>query len=198
MQESFRRNGVRIICNRDISAPGNGSREFGLYRLDDDMTPVNLAMPVWNWGKLYETILNSLLSGSWKNDADDNGSQALGYWPGFSTGAIDVFYSQRLSAGTQRLADMLRRMMQSGEFNPFSGKIVSQDGVVQTDGDDELSPGEIITMDWLCDNVLGTIPDLAQLKPEAHPIVRLQGINDGRRPDPSTFAWTRPEKEETT
>ena len=196
--ESFRRNGVGIICNRDISAPGNGSREFGLYRLDDDMTPVNLAMPVWNWGKLYETILNSLLSGSWKNDADGSSSQALGYWPGFSTGAIDVFYSQRLPVGTQRLADVLRRLLQSGEFNPFSGKIVSQDGVVQTDGDDELSPGEIITMDWLCDNVLGTIPDLSQLKPEAHPIVRLQGINDGRRPDPSTFSWTRPEKEETT
>lgn len=196
--ESFQRNGVRIICNRDISAPGNGSREFGLYRLDDDMTPVNLAMPVWNWGKLYETILNSLLSGSWKNDAEANDSQALGYWPGFSTGAIDVFYSQRLPAGTQRLADMLRRLLQGGQFNPFSGKITSQDGVIQTDGDDEISPANIIAMDWLCDNVLGTVPDLAQLRPEAHPIVRLQGINDGRRPDPSTFSWTRPEKEETT
>ena len=45
-------------------------------------------------------------------------------------------------------------------------------------------------MNWLCDNVIGSIPDLSQLKPEAHPLVHLQGIYDAAQPDPNSFAWT--------
>ncbi len=67
---------------------------------------------------------------------------------------------------------------------------MSQDGAVHSEIDEGLSPAQVIAMDWLCDNVIGSIPDLAQLKPEAHPLVRLQGINDTARPDPSSFAWT--------
>lgn len=193
--ETFRKNDVQIICNRDISAPGHGSREFGLYRTESDGSTINLAMPVWNWGSLYETILRSALSGSWKNDAGSNSAQALGYWPGLSTGAIDVFYSQRLPAGTKQLAEALKSLLQGCLLNPFSGKIVSQDGTVRSQEDEELSPACIIAMNWLCDNVIGSIPELNQLRPEAHPLVRLQGIYDSTRPDPSSFAWTGLENE---
>jgi len=31
-------------------------------------------------------------------------------------------------------------------------------------------------MDWLCENVEGTIPSFEQLKPESRQLVRLQGI----------------------
>ena len=188
--ETFRRNDISIICNRDISAPAHASREFGLYRVEKDGTPRNLAMPVWNWGSLYETILRSLLSGSWNDDSESADGLAMAYWPGISTGAVDVFYSQRLPDGVQQLVEMIKRLLQSGSFNLFSGKIVSQDGAVHSEIDEGLSPAQVIAMDWLCDNVIGSIPDLAQLKPEAHPLVRLQGINDTARPDPSSFAWT--------
>ena len=188
--ETFRRNDISIICNRDISAPAHASREFGLYRVEKDGTPRNLAMPVWNWGSLYETILRSLLSGSWNDDSQSADGLAMAYWPGISTGAVDVFYSQRLPDGVQQLVEMIKRLLQSGSFNLFSGKIVSQDGAVHSEIDEGLSPAQVIAMDWLCDNVIGSIPDLAQLKPEAHPLVRLQGINDTARPDPSSFAWT--------
>ena len=188
--ETFRRNDISIICNRDISAPAHASREFGLYRVEKDGTPRNLAMPVWNWGSLYETILRSLLSGSWNDDSQSADGLAMAYWPGISTGAVDVFYSQRLPDGVQQLVEMIKRLLQSGSFNLFSGKIVSQDGAVHPEIDEGLSPAQVIAMDWLCDNVIGSIPDLAQLKPEAHPLVRLQGINDTARPDPSSFAWT--------
>ena len=188
--EHFRRNDISIICNRDISAPAHASREFGLYRVEKDGTPRNLAMPVWNWGSLYETILRSLLSGSWNDDSESADGLAMAYWPGISTGAVDVFYSQRLPDGVQQLVEMIKRLLQIGSFNLFSGKIVSQDGAVHSEIDEGLSPAQVIAMDWLCDNVIGSIPDLAQLKPEAHPLVRLQGINDTARPDPSSFAWT--------
>ena len=31
-------------------------------------------------------------------------------------------------------------------------------------------------MDWLCDNVIGEIPEFEQILPEARDIVRMQGI----------------------
>ncbi len=188
--ETFRQNDINIICNRDISAPAHASRVFGLYRAEKDGSPRNLAMPVWNWGSLYETILRSLLSGSWQDESESADGLAMAYWPGIATGAVDVFYSQRLPEGTQQLAELIKRLFQSGSFNPFSGKIVSQDGTVQSEGGEGLSPAEIIAMNWLCDNVIGSIPDLSQLKPEAHPLVHLQGIYDAAQPDPNAFAWT--------
>ena len=188
--ETFRRNDINIICNRDISAPAQASREFGLYRVEKDGMPLNLAMPVWNWGSLYETILRSLLSGSWNNDSASADGLAMAYWPGISTGAVDVFYSQRLPYGTQQLVESLKTLFQSGSFNPFSGKILSQDGMVHSESDESISPAHVIAMNWLCDNVIGAIPDISQLKPEAHPLVRLQGLNDAARPDPRAFAWT--------
>ena len=35
---------------------------------------------------------------------------------------------------------------------------------------------DIITMDWLCENILGKIPSLDDFLPQARQIVRLQGI----------------------
>ena len=188
--ETFRRNDVNIICNRDINAPAQASREFGLYRVAEDGSTLNLAMPVLNWGSLYETILRSILNGTWKEVSDVSDGLAMAYWPGIPTGAIDVFYSQRLPNGTQQLVEVLKRLLQSGTFNPFSGKIVSQDGAVHSEDDEALSPARVIAMNWLCDNVIGSIPDLSDLRPEAHALVRLQGLNDSARPDPATYAWT--------
>ena len=188
--ETFRRNDIHIICNRDISAPAHASRAFGLYCVEADSSPRNLAMPVWNWGSLYETILRSLLSGSWKEDSDSVDGLAMAYWPGISTGAVDVIYSQRLPNGTQQLVEMIKGLFAGGSFNPFSGKILSQDGVIRSESDAGLSPAQVVTMDWLCDNVIGAIPDLNQLRRDAQPLVRLQGLNDIDRPDPSSFAWT--------
>ena len=66
--ESLKRNGVRVISNRDISAPSHQSMEFGLYSIQGETTR-NLAMPVWNWGRLYEDLLRRVQSGMWRTDA---------------------------------------------------------------------------------------------------------------------------------
>ena len=74
--ESLKRNGVRVICNRDISAPSHQSMEFGLYSIQGETTR-NLAMPVWNWGRLYEDLLRRVQSGMWRTDALVNGAQEV-------------------------------------------------------------------------------------------------------------------------
>ena len=39
-----------------------------------------------------------------------------------------------------------------------------------------LEPDEIITMDWLAENVIGKIPELDELTEEAQALVKFQGI----------------------
>ena len=189
--ERFRENDVRVICNRDISAPSHQSKEFGLYCVTPQGTQ-NLAMPVWNWGRLYEDLLTRIQSGIWTTDATQNNLQALNYWWGMDEGAIDVFYSSKLDAGTQRLADLLRDNIRSGQLKPFSEQIVSQDGTLRCSTGTELTPAQIVAMDYLLDNIRGSIPTEEEMKPEALPFVKIQGIHSVKAPDTSEIVWTNP------
>lgn len=189
MYATFRENGVGIISNKDISAPHQGAREFGLYRVEGDTT-TNLAMPAWHWGKLYEVLIRSILSGSWKNEPGANGQQALNYWLGMSAEAIEVFCSRKLPSSTHQLVNLLIRSLQSGALNPFADLLIDQQGNVRSEAGHELSPADIIAMDWLLDNVIGDIPDIDQLREEAHALVALQGVRNTAGPDTSAISWT--------
>lgn len=173
----FSERGISYISNKEMVTPQHLSRQFGLYYMDGD-TPVNLAMPIWHWGVLYEKLLRSMMSGAWKSDDAAGATQALNYWWGMSAGVIDVICSQKLPAATAKLVDLLKKTICSGDFNPFSGALYSQDGVVLEQDDAVLMPEDIITMDWLAENVIGSIPTIDELKDEAKPIVLLQGLID--------------------
>ena len=47
---------------------------------------------------------------------------------------------------------------------------------MRCEADGHLSSEEILHMDWLCDNVIGEIPEFERILPEARDIVRMQGI----------------------
>ena len=51
---------------------------------------------------------------------------------------------------------------------------------VQEEG--ELSPEQIIKMDWLAENVIGSIPPPSELTEEAQLLVALQGIRRSEEP----------------
>ena len=189
--ERFKAEGVNVISNQDISAPSHQSMEFGLYLQKPGGTQ-NLAMPVWNWGRLYENLLRRVQNGVWRTDALQNGAQALNYWWGMDANAIDVFYSNKLDSGTRRLADLLRDQVRSGKLRPFAETILSQDGTLRCSSGKAMTPAEIIAMDWLCDNVIGTIPSLEDMKPEAQAFVEIQGIHSIKAPDTCEICWTDP------
>ena len=187
--ETFIKNDVGVISNRDINAPSHHSMHFGLY-LNKPGHSQNLAMPMWNWGQLYEDLLHSVQNGTWNSDALQNGAQALNYWWGMDSGTVDVFYSHKLDSGTRRLADLLREEIRSGRMRPFAESIFSQDGARRCHSGKELTPAEIVAMDWLADNVVGVIPTLEDMKPEARAFVEVQGIHSIKAPDTSEMSWT--------
>lgn len=174
--KSFRDNGVSYVSGKDIIIPGKslGSRHFGVFRLDEE-SPHNLAMPIWHWGKFYEKMIRNIQEGTWKSE-ETTKVKSVNYWWGMSAGVIDVICSQNLPLGTARLVSLLRNTICAGSFNPFSGIIYSQNGVIQEDENTTLTPERIITMDWLAENIIGSIPKMADLEEKAKPVVLEQGV----------------------
>lgn len=175
-EEELAAEGVHIISNRDISAPHMESRAFGLYHEKSGHIH-NLAMPVWNWEKLYQGIVRSILSGAWTDDAQLNADRALSYYMGMSTDAIDLLCSQRLPPRVRRLADLLHERIHAEAFLPFVGPILDQAGETRVEADVALTPQEIIHMDYLAQNVIGRIPGIDELTDVAKSLVALQGLH---------------------
>lgn len=167
--------GVTVISNRDATNSENPhwALEWGTYRLQEDGGLQPLAVPCWNWGKLYEKIVQSIFDGSW---ASLPSSKAINYWWGMNSGVIDVQLSDALPDGVHSLAEILKQGISSGSIDPFRSRILDQEGVLRNDGSRSMNPEEIMTMDWLCSNVDGSIPGFEQLKPQSRDLVRLLGV----------------------
>ena len=170
----FRRRGVKIVSNRDIPTPERKYTEYGIFLMDDSGSFWPLASPVWNWGRLYERIVRSILDDSWYREAD--GARAVNYWWGMSSGVIDVMLDECLPEGVKVLAQALRRELQSGQLSPFDRSFSTQDGRLINAGGGKLSIDEILHMDYLCSCVSGHIPSFDEILPMARSMVRLQGV----------------------
>ena len=176
-QADFFRDGIRVVSNRDVPTKDKMYMDFcsyGTYLLDDRGSLVPLASPVWDWGKFYEFAVRSMLAGTWKEQKGSIG--AVNYWLGMDSGTIGISFSEKLPAGVRTLGNLLQRDMCEGTLDPFLRKIVAQDGTVKNDGSRGFSVDEILHMDWLCDNVIGSIPTFDQILPISQHMVRELGI----------------------
>ncbi len=175
--EDFLKAGIRVVSNRDVPTPGQKPLEhgtYGTYLIEDDGSLLHLGSPCWMWGKFYEHVIQSVLNGTWDQGIDS--SRAVNYWWGMDSGVIDVTLSDKLPEGLMLLADMLRKGLQNGSIDPFRRTLVAQDGTVINDGSRTLTAEELLHMDWLCQNVEGTIPAFDTILPYSQAMVRELGI----------------------
>ena len=178
---------VEIISSRDVGAPSHHAVEYGLYAQRDGKKQ-SIAIPVLDWSRIYETLARSVLSGSW-NETGASPSQAVNYWWGLSSGAVDLVMSQRMDIGLKRLVELVKEHIREGVFWPFESIIRDQAGEIRCPVDGRLSPADVIAMDWLVDNVVGGFPATDELKDFARAMVELQGIKEIALPSPSSFSW---------
>ncbi len=175
IEERIRESEASCVSGRDMAIPEEASRFFGIYHIDEGR-PRNFAMPLWHWGKFYEQLIWAIMDGTLKYDDDPSTKKAINYWWGMSEGVVDVVFSKYLPVELKRLAGLLKTAITTETFNPFAGILYSQTGIVVGDPEGSLSPEEIMTMDWLADNVVGNIPAKEELKEQAEPLVKQQGV----------------------
>lgn len=167
---------VDVLSGPDNIKPHDVSRAYGIYKLDDDGNIVNLAAPVINWGRYYELIVQTVLNGTWDSAQVAEKNQAINYWYGMSAGVIDVILSDRISYYSVKLANMLKKAMVDARIQIFGGELHSQEGLVKPADNEGLTGEEIVNMDWLNDNVIGTVPSMEELVVQVQDVVSVSGV----------------------
>ena len=169
--------GIRVFSGPDLIRPAEASRIYGIYRFLPDDTIENLAMPVWDWGRFYELIVQTILNDTWPEKNAAPSDQALNYWWGMSSGVIDVILSKHLSYYSERMVSSLKKALVAEFIHPFAGELHSQQGIVrEKDAPGRLSNEEIVAMNWLNDNVVGSLPKLEELSEAGIKAVRTSGV----------------------
>ena len=173
--KSFLDEGIDFVSDQEMITPNKASRNFGLYKVTID-GPLNMTMATYNWGIMYEKIINIIMRGEWvRTDADDE-NKPINYWWGLSAGVVDIILSEKVPVGTRRLVNSIRNLMVDDKFSAFGGEVVAQDGSLRNEEGSRMEIDDIIKMNWLADNVNGSIPELSDLKDRAKPIVEMKGV----------------------
>lgn len=167
---------INYISAQEMVAPHGNTKNYGLYSIHDG-EKTNLAMPIYNWGVFYERLVNSIIQGTLPTEEVAGESKAMNYWWGLSAGVIDVFCSKRIPAETKKLVRLIKNLIKQGVFHPFVGPIADQNSMERISDTDVLYPEDILTMNWLAENVVGRIPTLEELKDSAKPVVELRGLD---------------------
>ena len=182
--------GCRIISGIDFIKPKDPTRKYGLYRIREagtvredgsvreEQEVENLAAPVYQWGAYYEQIIRKLIDGSLDTRKSDARGKAVNYWWGMSAGVVDIILSNNLPYASRKAVLTLRRIIMTDAASPFEGEIHTQNGVLKGADSPALTDKEIITMDWLCDNVIGTIPETWELDDSIVKTVKVSGVKE--------------------
>ena len=179
---------IEVICNRDITAPNHDARDYGLY-LRSGKEINNVATLIPRWGPFYRMMIERILKGTFaQSESRDN---VTNYWWGLGSSVLDVAFSSRFDPYAARIVNHFRQEIADGSFSPFEGELRDQNGVLHCDADRRLTPAEILCMDYLADNIVGTLPEPDELIESARPLVRLQGIHGELKPQLSAFGWNR-------
>lgn len=169
-------NDIHYVSDQDMITPRDASRQYGLYKYENGNTQ-NLVMPLWNWGVFYERLIQSIMAGAYQSEGDAV-DKALNYWWGISAGVIDLICSNHIPTGVQRMADHIKYDISTGDIVPFFGEIRAQDGSIKNKEREEMNPEAIMQMDWLVENVVGTIPVIGELVEGAKPVVEEKGVEE--------------------
>ena len=182
--------GCRIISGIDFIKPNDPTRKYGLYRICDAGTTrengtvreeqevENLAAPVYQWGSYYEQLIRKLIDGSLDARKAGAAGKAVNYWWGMSAGVLDIILSDNLPYASRKVLLALKRIITQEAASPFEGEIRTQTGILKGPGTPALTDKEIITMDWLCDNVIGEIPETRELDDKVKKTVKVSGVKE--------------------
>ncbi len=166
---------IRLISSQDLARLADrGKSPFGLSVITEN-GPLNLAMPLCQWGTYYEALIRRIRSKAFQNEYTGS-SKALNYYWGMSAGVVEMRYSDKLPDSTRKLAGLLEKSIRAGICEPFRGPLYDQAGHPVLGKGQSLSPEQIIDMCWLNENVTGSIPAYEDLTDTGKATVGIAGV----------------------
>ena len=172
--------GIRVISFQDFSRQSDGQLgKVGLVERKDDGARL-LAAPLWKWDVYYEELLRSIINRTAQSEYAGS-TRALNYYWGMSAGVVDVAPADELPDGVKKLAQILKRSIVQEDSSPFMYPLRTRSGEDVGGEGDRLGPEAIMNMDYLVDNVEGSIPVYDEISDMARPTVDAMGVEPSTR-----------------
>ena len=76
------------------------------------------------------------------------------------------------------MGEHLKNDICNGDIVPFYGEIYAQDGTKKNSLHKEMKPEDIMEMDYLVENIVGSIPAISELVDGAKAVVQLKGVEE--------------------
>lgn len=151
--------GIFYIDNFDVSPRSlYMPHSMGLYENQCGKIQ-NLVIVFCRWGKFYQKIVYRILHGTWKGDAKSN-KDAVNYWWGLKEHVIEMIYAPHVPDGVKQLMELLQQSVKEERIGIFCGNLYDQQGLLRYDHDMHMNPQQILSIDWLLENVVGDIPQI--------------------------------------
>ncbi len=145
-----------IAQHQDTPGPQQAAQERGAFAIsyNTDMRAfapdATLTGPIWNWGPFYVETVKAIKAGTWTPDQ---------YWGGLNEGIVDLApFNDIVPDDVRALVAEKRQLIESNEWDVFTGEIKDQAGEVKVADGVRLTDEEMLSMNWFVQGVVGTIP----------------------------------------
>lgn len=165
---------LMYITGQEINADIHSTKTYGLFDVKKSQY-MHLTKRQYYWGEFYKQLLTSVLNGSFRQ-VERHGNDSICYWWGLSNFMIDVYVTDAMPKQTSRLIQVMKEHMAEGHFNLFSTEMIDQEGNVRNKDGQQMSLDAIADMNWLLDNVEGTIPSIDDFSGDARKLISQYGI----------------------
>lgn len=166
--------GIRLVSSLDTVRRGGEYVGMGLSLIQGG-SQASLAVPVWNWGVYYETLIRRIRDKSFFAESSAS-AKALNYYWGMTSGVVDIKLSDALPDGAMRLAWVLRDAIRAGACDPFRGPLYAQSHKLRYAVGETLTVERIMNMDWLNENICGQLPSYGELDDTGKATVGIAGV----------------------
>ncbi len=149
-----------IAQHQDTTEPAKAAIDRGAYAVgyNADFSalvkekPENvLCSPIWHWGAYMIPATEHAMNGTWKD-------QPKAYWGGIEDGIVDLSpISPLVSEEIKKDVAEVKQKIKDGQWDVFWGELKDNDGNVKQKAGEKMSDGDMLTMQWFVDGVIGNV-----------------------------------------
>jgi simple sugar transport system substrate-binding protein len=145
-----------LMHHTDSTATVQAAQEKGKYAFGyhSDMSKygpdAQLSATIHEWGDYYTESMKSVLAGTWK---------PKNVWGGYSVGMIRTApLNKAIPANVVAEVQKIEASLKANKFNPFTGPIKNQDGVVVVPAGQVMTDAEIGKLNFFVEGVASKLP----------------------------------------
>lgn len=143
-----------IAQHQDTAAPGQAAEARGAgwvgYHSDQSQFAPDawITAPVWDWSDYYIQTAEQVYDGSW---------EPREVYATMADGMVGLAeFGPAVGDDIQALIEERGNQIMGGEFAPFTGPLTDQDGELVVEEGVEMTLGELLSMDWFVQGVVGS------------------------------------------